>query len=157
MLLRCASLGSAWMEACSGPLTIHPWASLPLACNTNTFQASAHMIIPSDLAALCRVQMPCRTAVVNRGLGSRLDTVPAKHRCSIRTSASHPLKVCRNMWLQVCNCVDSDLIIIKTTCITGCGPCNGADFVIQLLNWAMVEKRGWGGVRGGHMSVCMCV
>lgn len=134
-----------------GPLTIHSWAPLPLACNTNTFQASAQTIIPSDLAARCPVQMPCRTAVVNRGLGRRLDTVPAKHGCSIRTSASHPLKVCPNMWLQVCNCVDSDLIIIKTTCITGCGPCNGADFLIKSLNWATVEKGG----RRGHMSECV--
>lgn len=38
------------------------------------------------------------------------------------------------------NCVDSDLIIIKTTCTTVCGPWNGADFLIQSLNWAMVEK-----------------
>lgn len=104
------------------------------------------MIIQSDLAALCCVQMPCRTAVVNRGLGSRLDTVPDKRGCPIRRSASLTCG-CR---FSASNCEDSDLIIIKTTCITGCGPCNGADFLIQSLNWAMVE-------RGGNMGVCVCV
>lgn len=73
--------------------------SLPLAWNT--FQPSAQMIIQSDLAALRCVQMPCRTAVVNRGLGSRLDTAPDKRGCPIRRSASHPFKVRPDMWSQV--------------------------------------------------------
>lgn len=56
------------------------------------------------------------------------------------------------MWSQVCHCVDRDLIIIKTTCTTGRGPCNGADFLIQSPNWAAVEKKG-----GGVTWVCVCV
>lgn len=47
------------------------------------------------------------------------------------------------MWLQVfscSNCEDSDLIIIKSTCMTGRGPCNGVAFLIQSVNWGMVER-----------------
>lgn len=80
------------------------------------------------------------------------------HGRPIRKSASHPFKVCPNMWLQVfscSNCEDSDLIIIKSTCMTGRGPCNGVAFLIQSVNWGMVERvvaLGW--VGGG---LCACV
>lgn len=56
-----------------------------------------------------------------------------------------------------CNCDDSVLIIIKSTCMTGCGPLMGALFHQIAKNWGMV-----GGVAvlvGRRMgeAACTCV